>query len=451
MKTSISPELGRAAMRALLKEGSPLGPLKVMAQYVGRFFQIPLPGFKPYVVFGPASNRKVLVTEQDKLLWRNHDPVTDLLRQGVLVTDGEEHDRYRKLMEPSLHPSQFDGYTQMMLAQVKRVTATLQDGQTVDMLVESRKIALLIIMQALFSVDAWDDLPLIWEPILKAIQYISPGAWILWRKIPRPGFRKPLKVLDGYLYKIIEDHRRVTVDRDAPSTVDRPSSDLLQHLINAGLDDNTIRDQMLTMLIAGHDTSTALLAWVFALLGQHPETHQQLVAELEHDDRPPLLDQVIKEALRLYPPIHIGNRVVAEELEFEGGTVPAGERMFYSIYLTQRDPSIWENADEFCPVRFEHGRKTPPFSYVPFGGGPRSCIGAAFGQAEARLVLAYLLKKFEFTPLNADEIHPHMGATLEPRPGVLMKVRRRSSTTPVVGFQDKCCQRLETLDSELSK
>jgi cytochrome P450 len=294
------------------------------------------------------------------------------------------------------------------------------------MLIESRKIALLIIMQALFSVDVWDDLPRIWTPILKAIKYISPGAWILWRKIPRPGYRKHLRELDEYLHRIIKDRRRLTKDREngQPSTVHRPN-DLLQHLIDAGLDDNTIRDQMLTMLIAGHDTSTALLAWVFALLGQHPETHQQLVSELENNDRPPLLDQVIKEALRLYPPIHIGNRMVAEDLEFQGGTVPAGARMFYSIYLTQRDPSIWENAEDFCPARFERGRKTPPFSYVPFGGGPRACIGAAFGQAEARLVLAHILKHFEFTPLNADEIHPHMGATLEPRPGVFMRVARR--------------------------
>ena len=313
-------------------------------------------------------------------------------------------------------------------------------------------------MQALFNVDVWGDLPRIWKPILKAIQYISPGAWILWRKVPRPGFRKHLQVLDEYLYQIISKRRTsisnviLSSESDEESPIGegntkqkRDSSllsvaqndiqhDLLQHLINAGLDDNTIRDQMLTMLIAGHDTSTALLAWVFALLGQHPETHRQLVDELEYDDRPPLLDQVIKEALRLYPPIHIGNRIVAEEMKFEGGAVLAGERMFYSIYLTQRDPSIWENAEAFCPARFERGRKTPPFSYVPFGGGPRACIGAAFGQAEARLVLGYLLKNFEFTPLNADEIRPHMGATLEPRPGVFMKVRKRSPTTPVVGF-----------------
>jgi cytochrome P450 len=427
-RSPYSSELGLESIRALLIEGSPLGPLKVMAKRVGRFFQIPLPGFRPYVVFGLESNRKVLVSERDKLLWRNHDPVTDLLRRGVLVTDGEEHDHYRKLMEPSLHPSQLDGYAQMMLEKTIQVTATWQDGQTVAMLVESRKIALLIIMQALFSVDAWDDLPKIWKPILKAIKFISPGPWILWRNIPRPGYKKHLRILDKYLYNVIANRRQTTLNTrdDNQFTIPQlPTSDLLQHLIDAGLDDATIRDQMLTMLIAGHDTSTALLAWTFVLLGQHPEIHQQLVAELEHDDRPPLLDQVIKEALRLYPPIHIGNRMMAEDMEFEGGAVPAGARMFYSIYLTHRDPTIWENADEFCPARFERGRKTPPFSYIPFGGGPRACIGAAFGQAEARLILAYLLKHFDFTPLNADKIRPHMGATLEPRPGVLMWVMRR--------------------------
>jgi cytochrome P450 len=180
------------------------------------------------------------------------------------------------------------------------------------------------------------------------------------------------------------------------------------------------------MLIAGHDTSTALLAWTFALLGQHPEIHQRVIEEVDTMDKSPLLDQVIKESLRLYPPIHIGNRRIAEEMEFTEGNVPKNERMFYSIYLTHRDPEIWENAEDFCPERFAHGRKTPPFSYVPFGGGPRACIGAAFGQAEARIVMSHLLQtyKFEFTNRR---IHPHMGATLEPRPGVMMKVTKRKS------------------------
>ena len=409
----VTPELGRAALRAFIKEGSPLGPLKIMARHLGYFFQIPLPMFKPYVVFGPEANRKVLVTERDKVAWRNTDPVTDLLDSGVLVVDGEDHDRYRKLMEPPLHPSHLPEYTSQFIAHTDKVSAQWQDGETVDMLVESRTIALLIIMDTLFSKDVWDDLPLIWTPILKAIEYISPGGWILWRKMPRFGFKKHLKTLDDYLYRIIAERRMGHFEQD-----------LLQHLIDAGLTDKVIRDQMLTMMIAGHDTSTALLAWTFALLGQHPEIHQRVVEEVDTMDKSPLLDQVIKESLRLYPPIHIGNRRIAEEMEFTEGNVPKDERMFYSIYLTHRDPDIWEKADSFCPERFANGRKTPPFSYVPFGGGPRACIGAAFGQAEARIVMAQLLKTYTFEFTN-HKIKPHMGATLEPRPGVMMKVAKR--------------------------
>ncbi|MBL8079610.1 MAG: cytochrome P450 [Anaerolineales bacterium] len=411
----LSPETGRAAMLALLKEKSPLGPLKVMAKHVGRFFQIPLPMFKPYVVFGPGAVRKVLVTERDKVLWRNTDPVTDLLGRGVLIVDGEEHDQYRALMEPPLHPSRLPDYTQMMIQQTDRVSCQWKDGETVDMLIESRKIALLIIMQTLFSKDVWDDLRIIWKPILKAIEYISPGAWIIWRNIPRFGFRKPLKQLDDYLFGIIEKRRKE----------ERKENDLLQHLIDAGLTNQVIRDQMLTMMIAGHDTSTALLAWTFALLGQHPKIHLQVIDEVDHAEKPQLLDRVIKESLRLYPPIHIGNRRIAEEMDFDGNKIPKDERMFYSIYLTHRDPEIWENAEDFCPERFSHGRKTPPMSYIPFGGGPRACIGAAFGQAEARIVMAHLLRTYTFEFTN-HPIHAHMGATLEPRPGVRMKIYKRA-------------------------
>ncbi len=418
-------ETGRQALRELFRTRSLLGPLSVLYQRVGHVFRIPLPAFHPYVVGGPEAVRQVLVTERSKLRWRNPDPVTELLRRGVLITDGEEHDHYRSLMEPELHPSMLPRYTETMIAETDRVASGWQDGQVVDMLVEGRKIALLIILRTLFGVDAWDDLPRIWTPILKAISYISPGPWILWRRMPRPGFRMHLRGLDDYLRGIIRARR-----------AGAPQPDLLQHLVDAGLDDERVRDQMLTMLIAGHDTSTALLAWTFYLLGSHPETYKQLSSDVRtalgkeppgvsSGWQPPLLDHVIKESLRLYPPIHIGNRTIVKNIEFHGECVPAGERLFYSIYLTHHDPAYWEKAEEFCPERFALGRKTPPFTYVPFGGGPRACIGAAFGQTEARLVLGRLLQCYEFE-LVEPKVRAHMGATLEPHPGVRMRVTRRN-------------------------
>lgn len=399
--------------------------MRVLYARMKRFFQIPLPAFKAYVVGGPLENRQVLVTDQKRLLWRSPgDPVTRLLRQGVLVVDGQQHDCYRSIMEPYLTPARLPNYVSQMVQNVDRVTATWVDGQTVDLLVESRRIALLIIMETLFSVDFWDDLPHMWKPILKVIEYISPGAWIVFPKIPRPGYRKPIKALDQYLYGIIQARRSAA-----------PRQDLLGYLMDAGLDDALIRDQMLTMLIAGHDTSTALLAWTFYLLGKNPETYTRLQIELDQalQGQPPLtpagwqphlLDAIIKESLRLYPPIHLGNRRVAESIDFDGRCVPAGERLIYSIYLTHRDPDIWENPDDFKPERFANGRKHPPFAYVPFGGGPRACIGAAFGQAEARLVLARLLQTYNFQLMDP-KVHAHMGATLEPSPGVLMQVHRK--------------------------
>jgi cytochrome P450 len=412
----------RPALNGLLREKSPLAPLEVLYEKQGGFFQIPLPGFRAVVTGGPDANRKILVTERNKLLWRSPgDPVTDLLRRGVLVTDGDEHDHYRDLMNPALTPGALPGYVGKMLRQVERVSSTWQPGQIVDMLVECRRIALLIIMDTLFNVDFWNDMPRMWKPILKAIEYISPGSWVIFPRIPRPGFRKHLKNLDNYLYGIIRVRRSAA-----------PCSDLLGHLIDAGLDDDQIRDQMLTMLIAGHDTSTALLAWTFYLLGMNQDAYSHLQTELDEVNlsepispsgwQPHLLDEVIKESLRLYPPIHLGSRRVEEAMDLDGHGLPVGERLIYSIYLTHRDPARWENPDQFSPERFARGHNQPPFAYVPFGGGPRACMGSAFGLVEARLVLARLLTTYHFQLVNP-KVHAHMGATLEPRPGVFMRVQ----------------------------
>lgn len=410
-------QLGRLVLKSIYLQRSLLGPLQVMFTHVGRIFQVPLPFFHPYIAAGPQAVRQVLVTDRQKLLWRNSDPVTDLLDQGVLVTDGIVHDRYRSLMQPSLIPGVLPDYYELMHEKVNRVTSAWQDGQVVDMLVECRKITLLIVMDALFGVDAWNDIPRIWKPILKSIEYISPGPWIIWRKIPRPGYQKYFKILDNYLYEIIRN-RRASVKQE----------DLLSHLLDAGLTDKEIKDQMLTLLIAGHDTATALLAWTFTLLGQNPVIYNKLAADLDkHEDcfYSHYVDEVIKETLRLYPPIHIGNRIVKENIVVEDKKIAAGERLFYSIYLTQRDPQCWDKPGDFCPERFEAGKKQTAFSFIPFGGGPRACIGAAFGLDEARIIISDLIKTFQFQAENAQEIYPHMGATLEPGPAVLMKIHRR--------------------------
>ncbi|MBP7998752.1 MAG: cytochrome P450 [Chloroflexi bacterium] len=420
---------GLQVLRAFLAERSPLAALKVMQQTVGDAFRITLPRFDPAVLVGPANNRHILVSGRADFLWRSpDDPVAHLLRQGVLVTDGPNHDHIRAVMDPALHRRQVGQYVAAFWQLTDSVTSQWGHEGRADMLVEMRKVALLILVNTLFGADFQPDMPRLWRPILRAIAFIGPGAWIVWPQMPRPGYARDLALLDAYLYDLIARRRQQPGGED----------NLLARLAAApGFDDNLIRDQLLTMLIAGHDTSTALLAWALFLLGQHPAIMAQVRAEvdrvlgtrpptLEALEQLPLLDQVIKETLRLYPPIHVGNRRANGDITVRGYEIPDNTRLMMSIYLSHRHPQHWVKPDAFHPERFAHENqeKVPPFTYIPFGGGPRNCMGASFAQIEARVVLARLLQTFTLVP-EKQRVYAHMGATLEPHPGVWMRLQRR--------------------------
>lgn len=252
------------------------------------------------------------------------------------------------------------------------------------------------------------------------------AVWLIWPEIPRPGYRRARREVDACLHALIQERRRSPTHGE----------DMLSLLVaEPGIDDGLIRDQMLTMLIAGHDTCTALLSWALYLLGCHPVAMGRAHTEVDtlgteawdtsKVESLPFLDGVVKETLRLYPPVHLGMRLAARDLSFHQYRIPAGSRVLYSIYLTHRRAENWPDPDRFSPGRFSdttHGSR-PPYSYIPFGGGPRNCIGASFGLHETKAVLARLLQKFEFELLPG-EVRPHMGATLEPHPGVPMRVAR---------------------------
>lgn len=441
---------GLSILAAFLRSRSLLTALEGMHQHVGNLFEIPAPGFRPAVMAGPEYNRHLLLTNRDDYLWRTEsDPVTELLRRGVLVIDGEEHDRVRGCMEPALLRRPTLAHIPTMIESTDWVIDRWQDGQTVDMLVEMRKVALLILVGSLFGVDCRPDLDRIWNPILRAIDYISPGLWILSSKLPRRRYRQELAELDDYLYGLIRRRREeLTFQGHTTTALEHAApDDLLTRLVQMSqghsssslghftMDDDLIRDQLLTMLIAGHDTSTALFAWLLYLLGEHPDAMRRVRDEVQAvlGDAPPAaehlnglhyLDLVIRETLRLYPPIHIGNRKAKTDVALEQGTIAAGSRVMYSIYLSHRDPQHWENPSAFDPERFERQAAMPAFTYLPFGGGPRNCIGATFAQIEAKVVMARLLQRTQLELLGGQNIHPHMGATLEPRPGVRMKVKK---------------------------
>ncbi len=295
------------------------------------------------------------------------------------------------------------------------------------MLVEMRRIALLVLMQTLFHIDFEPEMKHLWRAILRTLRYISPGLWIIWRGLPRPSYRAAIQQLDDYLDQMIALRRRSGEHPD----------DLLGSLIASGMPDALIRDQLLTLIIAGHDTSTALLAWSLYLLSTHIDVQKTAQAEVDQvlGEQPPsfaqlaqlrYLDQVINETLRLYPPIHLGSRIAAADLEFQGYPIGAGQRVLYSIYLTHRDPRYWQTPAAFDPDRFtpDQVRQRAPYTFLPFGGGARNCIGTAFAQVEAKVILARILQKNDLT-FAGGSVRPHMGATLEPSPGVLVKIRRR--------------------------
>ena len=427
---------GLKVLRGLVRDRSLLTALALMHAHVGNVFQITMPRFQPAVIIGREAARQVLVTDRDRLQWRSEtDPVTRLLRRGVLVVDGEEHDRLRATMEPTLQRPQTLRHVAAMWQYTDQVAGTWADGERRDMLVEMRKIALLILVGTLFRIDFAPDMGRLWPTIMRILAYISPGPWIIWPNMPRPQYRKAKREMDDYLYSIIRQRRA-----QLAASGERPDAgDLLGQLIVApGMTDDLIRDQLLTMLIAGHDTSTAFLAWALYLLGSYPDALDKVVAEVDAvigtSDAPPTpeqieqmdtLDRVTKETLRLYPPIHVGNRMAREPMQVHGYDIPQGTRVMYSIYLTHRETAEWPEPERFCPARFDPHERRPPFAYIPFGGGPRNCIGAIFAQIEGKVVLSRLLQKFNFELLNGAQIKPYMGATLEPRPGVMMRVTRR--------------------------
>lgn len=389
---------------------------------LGDIFRLRFGRFERVVVAHPQALREALVEKRQAFAWRVGDePVVRLLRHGLLVEDGETHQVLRRIMEPSNRRRHFIPRLATFYPLLDHLTDQWQDGAVYDILVEMRKVALLAFEWVYFSHDLSDELSSLWEPVLSAIHYIGPGAWLLLGTGRVPARIAPL---EAHFYRLIRQRRKAHT----------PPDDMLTHLIEHLEDDDRVRDQMMTMFIAGHDTSTASLAWALYLFGKYPQWQTWVREEVRahSGNKPPLpertgefslLDAFVKETLRLYPPIHAGNRRVVAPVQLMDYTLQPGQKVLLSYYLVQRHPGYWEAPQEFRPERWLDGdRQSETFSYIPFSGGPRMCIGAPFAQVELRMILGYLLQRFRFTLTHPVEMR--MGATLEPYPGVRMKVEK---------------------------
>jgi cytochrome P450 len=233
--------------------------------------------------------------------------------------------------------------------------------------------------------------------------------------------------VDTLVYDLIRRRREAGGD-------DLPSQLIAARDADGGpdLSDREIRDELLTMFFAGHETSAAALTWALFLLSEHPAVADALRAEIGDNgvtvgdlDRLPLLGQVVKETLRLYPPAWVFDRSPRHDLTLGGYRLPKGANVLFSPWVVHRDPKRWEAPDEFRPERFQDRVAPPRGAYLPFGDGPRICLGNRFADTEIRLVLATLLPLVELSRVDSAPVRPEGDATLRPRGGLLMRVRRR--------------------------
>ena len=416
------PRLGPGTLLAVLWAlrrgfGGVLPVLERIRREVGDVLVLPLPRQPAVLVADPATIQHVLEEHPDAFAWRlPQDPVTQLFRRGVLVTDGVEHARLRGVLEPSNRPSHFLPRCAELWRDCDRILDGWRPGRPHRILSEMRRVALLAFERVYFSHDLWPELADLETALQDALRYLGPGWWLLRGHAPPPP--RSVRLLDRRFLALARGRRAAAA----------PPDDLLTHLVSAFPDDDLVRDQLFTMWIAGHDTSTSLLTWSLHLLATHPRVQDQVRTEIRDvlGSRPPTpevvvrlaqLDRVVREALRLYPPIHTGNRLTVRPVRLGPLWVPPGSRVLLSYFLAHRHPRHWPEPNRFEPARWAARPRQPGSAYFPFGAGPRRCLGASFAQLEVRLLLARVLQRFSFRPWGPTP-RPFMGAALEPDPGV---------------------------------
>ncbi|HEX3821686.1 MAG TPA: cytochrome P450 [Candidatus Sulfotelmatobacter sp.] len=360
--------------------------------------------------------------------------------EGLLTNEGDSWLRQRRLSAPAFHRERVSTYAKIMTGYARQMLARWKDGETLDVHQEMMRLTLQIVVRALFNVEAEQSAEI--SSALNLIMSNTTGVRILLppiaRYLPTPrmiSFRRAVARMDQTVYKIIAQHRANKTD----------SGDLLSMLMAARdedgsrMSDQQLRDEVLTFLIAGHETTALALTWTWHLLAQHSEVERKLHEELdrvlggrvpEFSDLPALTyaERVIKESMRLFPPAWSLARTVISDFELRGYRIPAGANVVMSQWIMHRSPTYFPEPEKFDPDRWstEKAHKLPRFAYFPFGGGPRQCIGLSFAMMEATLLLATIAQSFR---LRAVDNHPVVlvpSFTLRPKHGLRMTLSTRS-------------------------
>jgi cytochrome P450 len=387
---------------------------------------------------GAEPLHQILVTDADRFHWREgmYSELIPFLGDGLITTDAEYHDRSRRLMLPVFHTERLEAATRVMAAEVDRSLDGWPSGQAVDVYDWARYTGMRVAMRALFGFDpdAMDGAHAVHEFERGLSFYGNSMLWWLVRgpRSPHARMRAARREIVHLVRGEISRRRRVH---------DVAAQDILSLLIAAEdedgwrFSDEQLLDHTITLLFAGHDTTTTTVALMLGELARSPEWLERVVAEL--GDRPvteeqlmsglPVLEQVLDETLRLYPPVPGGLRRAETDVELAGVPVPAGATLMYSSYATHHLAQLFEDPHAFRPERMSRERKAklPKGAYVPFGGGRRICIGKRFGYLEAKVMVSRVLQRFSLQPVSGEPARLRWAATLVPIGGVPMVVRRR--------------------------
>jgi cytochrome P450 len=406
----------------------------------GPIFSLRLLHTKVVFMLGPQANHFVTVAHPENFHWRESSfgDLIPLLGDGLLTIDDDYHDRARAIMLPAFHREQLTAMVEAMAAEAGAAIAALSPGTVVDLYDWMRNLAMRIAMRALLGLDP-DEAgkgAAAAEHFERALGYYGIDYPLRLLRGPGSPWRKLIasrKVLDEIVFGEISRRRA------DPAAGGR---DVLSLLLAArgeageAFTDREVRDQVMTLIFAGHDTSTSTLTFMMHELARHPEVVARLRAEQEDvlgDEPPtvekleggmPYLEMVLDEVLRLYPPAWIGPRRAVREFEFGGCTVPEGAYVNYCSWASHRIPEVFPDPEAFIPERFTRERKAalPRGAYVPFGGGQRICIGKRFGQTEVKLVATMLLQRLRLGALPGRTMTVRQMPTLSPRGGLKMRV-----------------------------
>lgn len=427
------PFVGNAL--AFLRE--PLAFLGSMRDTHGDVVTVALGPLEATLLSHPDLVEDVLVTRNR--LWRKdmylRTSLRPILGEGLLSSEGDFWRRQRRLAQPAFHRDRIASYGAIMVDHATRLASRWRDGEVRDVHEDMMRLTLEIVAESLFGAKVGDRAKEVGEALHAILEIVADPLELFfpfWKKLPMPKrrrFSRGVANLDSIIYGVIEQRRRSDVETD----------DLLSMLLHARdedgsrMSDKQLRDECMTLFLAGHETTALALSWTWHLLSMHPEVEAKLLRELETVPNPSVADlpklryasNVIAESLRLYPPAWSMGREAIEDLELGGYRITRGTNVWFCPWAIQRDPRWFDDPNAFRPARWEGDlQKTlHRYAYFPFGGGPRLCIGQAFAQMEAVLLLAVLARAFRVTALETPV--PQPSVTLRPRNGLRVRLTQR--------------------------